>query len=152
MLALIHLELNLLDDSCRIAGYNGHRRHILCHDRVGTDYAAVVERDAGKNSGVDAEPNLVLDLDWFAVGCASVVGIDIVVDGNQVALRADKHIIADFYASTSEQGAALLDEAPFADTHWLAVVYIGGGSTVVDSSRGLSSIRPMNSWTSSGVR
>lgn len=111
MLALIHLELNLLDDSCRIAGYDCYRRHIPCHDRVSTDYAAVAERDAGKNSGVDAEPNLVLDLDWFAVGCASVVGIDIVVDGNQVALGADENIVADFYSTATKKCAALLDEA-----------------------------------------
>ncbi len=104
-------DLDFLDDSCRIAGYDCHGRHILCHDRVGTDYAAVAEGDTGENSGVDAEPNLVLDLDWFAVGCAAVVGIDIVVDGNQVALGADENIIADFYSTATEKCAALLDEA-----------------------------------------
>lgn len=115
---------NLLDDSSGVAGYDGHGRHLLCDDRVSSDNTAVSECDAGENGGVDAEPDLVLDLYGFAIGCTAVVGIDIVVDGNKVALGPDENIIADFYASASEKSTALLDEASFADSHGLAVVYI----------------------------
>ncbi len=67
MLALIHLELNLLDDSCRIAGYNGHRRHILCHDRVGTDYAAVAELSA--TNMIVSELSFSMDFDELTEMC-----------------------------------------------------------------------------------
>lgn len=121
---LIFLRLNLLDDSCRIPGNDCYGRNILCHDRVGPYDAAVAECYAGEDGGVDAEPDLILNLNGLAVGCAAVVGIDIVVDGYQVAFGADKHIVADFYASATEEGTALLDKAPFADSHGLAVVDI----------------------------
>ena len=121
---LVLLRLNLLDDSCRVTCHDGHWRHILCHDRVGPDYTAVAECDAGEDSGIDAEPHLILDLYGLTVGRAPVVRVDIVVDGYQVALGPDEDIVADFYASASEESAALLDEAPFADSHGLAVVDI----------------------------
>lgn len=78
----------LLDDAGGISGNDSHGRNILCHHRIGTDNASVAECHTGENRGIDAEPYLILDFDGLAVGRAAVVGIYIVVYGDEVALGA----------------------------------------------------------------
>ncbi len=61
----------------------------------------------------------------FLVGIlAAVVGIHIMVDGDEVAFRADKHTFTDGDSSTPEKGAALLYEASFAYGYGVAVINI----------------------------
>ena len=97
------------------------------YDTVGADDSTVADAHARKDRGVDTNPYLVFDDDGLAIGCAAVVWVRVVVDGNQVYFRSDKYIVADGNAAPSEEGTALLNPTTFADLNMFAIVYIERG-------------------------
>ena len=93
-----------LDEFGRIAAYDGHGRHIVRYYAVGTDDGTIADAHAGQDSGTDAYPHLIFYHYRAAVGRTAVVGIRVVVDGDEVHFRGDEHAVADGDASTVEEG------------------------------------------------
>lgn len=116
--------LYLLYDSCGIACNYCHRRHVMGYNTLSTNYRAIADFHSGEDCGVDAYPHLILYHDRASVGSTAVIGVDIMVDGYEIALRTDENTVADGYSTATEERAALLDEAILSDSHWFAVVDI----------------------------
>ena len=114
----------LLDELCRIAAYDAHRRYIMRHHAVGTDNRTVADAHAGQNRSTNANPYLVLDDNGTTVCRAAVIGIRVVVDGDKVHLRSNEHTVTDGDAATVEESATLLYPASLADADVLAVIHI----------------------------
>ena len=85
---------------------------IVRHDAVGPDNCPVAYPYPGQDGGADAYPDLVLDDNRTAVCRAAVVRVGVVVDGDEIDLGSDEHVIAQGDAAPVEESAALLDPAP----------------------------------------
>ena len=96
----------------------------MCNHALRSDNGTITDSDSGQYRRVDTYPYFIFDNDRATVSCTSVVGINIMVDGDKVALGTDEYSVADCDLTTPEERAALLDETIFSDGYRLAVVYI----------------------------
>ena len=73
------------------------------HNTLGTHNRDIADSDAGEYRGVDANPHFILNHDGSSVGRAAVIGVDIVIDGYEVALRAGENAVADGDSAATEK-------------------------------------------------
>ena len=112
------------DEPRGVAAHHRKRRHVVRDHAVRTDDRPVTDGHAGQNGGIDADPRLVLDDDGAAVSRTAVAGIGVVVDGDEVHLRGDEHVVAQRDPAAVEERASLLDPAAFADPDVLPEVHV----------------------------
>ena len=111
---------DVLDEPCRVASHDGHGRHVVRDDAVGADDGAVADAHAGQHGGIDANPHFVFDDDRFSIRGTAVVGIRVMVDGDEVEFRGNEYAIADGDSAAAEECASLLYPASFSYPYILA--------------------------------
>ena len=102
------------DEFGRIAAYDAIWRHIFGNHRICTHDRVLAYPHAREDRRCHAYPHTLFYMYGLANSRVAIKGIDIVVNGDEINLRGDKHLIIDMYPASIHKGAGGIDKDIFA--------------------------------------